>query len=136
MKIKQIMSKKIVTVGMDDNLSVVKEIFDNASFHHLLVVGRGHFFGVISDRDLLKSISPNAGTISETRNDHATLNKKAHQILTRKPVTLTPECDVYDAVEVFHEHAISCIPIVNDEKYPIGIITWRDVLSAVRKPKS
>ncbi len=88
MSIEKIMSKTVVTVEMDDSLKVVKDIFDNTNFHHLLVVESGKLFGVISDRDLLKSLSPDIGTVAETSKDTATLNKRAHQIMTRKPVTL------------------------------------------------
>ena len=49
MNVEKIMSKRIVTVERDDSLKVVKEIFDNARFHHLLVVESGKLFGVISD---------------------------------------------------------------------------------------
>ena len=72
------MTKKVVTVEMDDSLRLVKEIFDNVSFHHLLVVDGGKLYGVISDRDLLKNLSPNIGTVAETSRDLAALNKKAH----------------------------------------------------------
>ena len=81
MKISQIMSCNPVTVGLDDALSAVKEIFDNVKFHHLLVIEEGKLFGVISDRDLLKSISPNIGTNMYSFKDLATLNKRVHQIV-------------------------------------------------------
>ena len=77
MSIDKLMSKNVVTIEMDDSLSVVKEIFDNTRFHHLLVVEAGKLFGVISDRDLLKAISPNIGTAAETASDAASLNKKS-----------------------------------------------------------
>lgn len=131
MKVEQIMSKPVVTVELDDTLATVKHIFDNAKFHHLLAVERGKLFGVLSDRDLLKAISPFIGTPSETIHDKVTLNKKVHQVMTRKPITLTPEADVYDAISVFNQHNISCIPIVNTSGHPIGIISWRDILKTI-----
>ena len=83
MNVEKIMSKSIVTVDMDDSLKVIKEIFDNVGFHHLLVIESDKLFGIISDRDLLKVLSPTVGTASETTRDLESLNKKAHQILTR-----------------------------------------------------
>jgi len=131
MTVKSIMSTRVVTVEMDDSLAMVKHIFDNVSFHHLLVVEKGVLFGVISDRDLLKAISPNVGTESETLRDRATINKRAHQILTRQPITLLANAGIYDAIEIFNAHNISCIPIVDDEDKPVGIISWRDILKAI-----
>ena len=128
MLIQEIMTKKVVTVEMDDKLSVVKDIFENSKFHHLLVVEEGKLFGVVSDRDLLKALSPNLGTMTETYKDAATLNKRVHQIMTRKPITLKPSATVKDAVSLFNQHRISCLPIVDDEFRPVGILSWRDIL--------
>ena len=132
MNVEKIMSKRIVTVERDDSLKVVKEIFDNARFHHLLVVESGKLFGVISDRDLLKALSPNIGTAVETTKDASTLNKRVHQIMTRKPVTLSPNAPFYVAIGIFNNHNISCIPVVDDENKPVGIISWRDILKAIK----
>ncbi len=131
MSLEKLMSKTVVTVQMDDSLRAVKEIFDNTHFHHLLVVQSGQLFGVISDRDLLKALSPNIGTAAETAGDVASLNKRVHQIMTRKPVTLVQSAGIFDAIEIFNKHNISCIPIVNDEGKPVGILSWRDILKAL-----
>lgn len=125
------MSKTIVTIDMDDSLKLAKEIFDNTRFHHLLVVASDKLSGVISDRDILKALSPNIGTAAETSRDTATLKKRVHQIMARKLVTLTPNADINDAIEIFNNHNISCIPIVDDEFKPVGIISWRDILKAL-----
>jgi len=131
MLIERIMSKPVVTVTLDDTLRTVKQIFENAKFHHLLVVEKGKLYGVISDRDLLKSISPFIDTLQATAHDKFTLNKKVHQIMSRKPITLTPSADVYQAINLFNQHNISCIPIVNEKDAPVGIISWRDILWAI-----
>ncbi len=97
----------------------------------MLVVGDKKLFGVISDRDVLKSISPNIGKASENSRDLATLNKRAHQILTRKPVTLLPDATVHDAIAIFNQYRISCIPIVDENNQPLGILTWRDIMKVL-----
>lgn len=132
MSVETIMSKTIVTVEMDDSLRVVKEIFDNSRFHHLLVIDSGKLVGVISDRDLLKTINPYVGTTSETARDMASLNKKAHQIMTRKPVVLGKDAEISDIVDIFNKHTISCIPVVDEKFKPVGIISWRDALKALK----
>lgn len=131
MSVEKIMSQSVVTVEMDDPIRMVKEIFDNTHFHHLLVVESNKLFGIISDRDLLKSLSPNIGTAAETDRDTATLNKKVHQIMTRKPVSLERKASLYDAIKVFNHHNISGIPVVTAENEPVGIISWRDILKAL-----
>jgi acetoin utilization protein AcuB len=135
MNVSQIMNTQPVTVELDDKLSTVKEIFDNARFHHLLVVEHGKLVGVLSDRDLFKAISPNIGTVRTTAQDLATLNKRVHQIVTRKPITLRPTATAAEAVAVFNGHNISCIPIVDANNVAVGILSWRDIFKVIlRKP--
>ncbi|SDE01794.1 acetoin utilization protein AcuB [Cupriavidus sp. YR651] len=131
MIVDSIMSKKVVTVVFDDTLATVKSIFDEAKFHHLLVVEDGRLHGVVSDRDLLRAMSPFIGSTVESARDVNTLNKRVHQIMSRKPVTLRPEAELADAVELFLTHQISCIPVVDEQFQPIGILSWRDVLRAL-----
>jgi len=126
--INQIMSPHVVTVEADDTLDVVRNIFERATFHHLLVIDSSELTGVISDRDLLRAISPRVGTDHETEQDLATLNKRAHQIMSRNPVSLRGKSTVNEAIELFCNHHISCIPVVDQHNVPIGILSWRDLL--------
>jgi acetoin utilization protein AcuB len=135
MAMSDIMTARVVTVEMDDRLEVVKDIFDTMSFHHLLVVDEHKkLSGVVSDRDLLRALSPYVGSAAETARDLATLNKRVHQIMSRRPITLHPQSGVADAVNLLLAHRISCIPIVDHENRPVGIVSWRDVLKSLRAP--
>jgi acetoin utilization protein AcuB len=129
MSLRNIMTSRVVSVEMDDRLAAVREIFDSTKFHHLLVVdGDGKLAGVVSDRDLLKALSPYVGSIAENARDTATLNKRVHQIMSRKPITLPPDAKIADAVKLLLANRISCIPIVDEQFRPIGIVSWRDLL--------
>ncbi|MDU0354090.1 CBS domain-containing protein [Paraglaciecola aquimarina] len=133
MKIEKLMTKNVITVELDDSLRLVKKTFDNASFHHILVVEKGVLYGVISDRDLLKTISPNIDTPREKAQDTATLNKKVHQVMSRRPICAKAEQDIFAAIAIINKHNISCLPIVNEKNQPIGILTWRDILTEIEK---
>jgi acetoin utilization protein AcuB len=85
--------------------------------------------GIITDRDLYKHLSPNIGTRKESHADIALLRQKAHQIMSRTLITATPEMTIKEAVIIFDNNHISCLPITNDNNEPIGIITWRDILA-------
>ena len=132
MVMRDIMTARVVTVDMDDRLEVVKEIFDTMNFHHLLVMDEHKkLSGVVSDRDLLRALSPYVGSAAETARDLATLNKRVHQIMTRQPITLRPESGISEAVNLLLMHGISCIPIVDDKLKPVGIVSWRDLLKSL-----
>lgn len=131
MKLENIMSTRIVTVELDDTLDQVREIFDHVAFHHVLVIEDGELFGVLSDRDLFKAISPYIGTPAETSRDRETLTRKVHQVMSRHPLSLKPDASVADAIKLFNNNKISFIPIVDDKKQPIGVVSWRDIIRHV-----
>jgi acetoin utilization protein AcuB len=130
------MTEAFVSVSLDDTLFMIKNIFERANFHHLLVVDDKQLSGVISDRDLLKAISPNIDTAAELTRDLATLNKKVHQVLNRKLATLTADASVFDAIDIFNTTKNSCIPIVDGNNIPVGILTWRDIMKTLGKKKA
>ena len=127
------MTKAFVSVSLDDTLATIRSIFKQANFHHLLVVDKKQLAGVISDRDLLKALSPNIGTAAELARDSATLNKKAHQIVNRKLTTLTADASIFDAIDIFNHTQMSCIPIIDENNHPVGILSWRDIMKALGK---
>lgn len=122
-----------MTVGLDDTLALVKEIFDHSKFHHLLAIENGELLGVVSDRDLFKALSPNISTSVEMYKDTATLNKRVHQIMSRKPKFLREGATVNAAIDMFIEHAISCIPILSAYDRLVGILSWCDILRSLSR---
>ncbi len=130
MKIESIMTTKVVSVGMDDTLRAIRDIFATNSFHHLPVLESETLVGIITDRDVLRAVSPFAGSSSETARDAATLQKRVHQIMTRKPLTITKEETVNDAIKRTLENNITCLPVVTSEDHIDGIVTWKDLLRA------
>ena len=127
----RIMSRRLVTVELDDSLEVIRDILDATRFHHVLAVEDGRLYGVVSDRDLLRALSPYIGSTVETPRDVATLNKRVHQIMTRKPITLREGDSIASAARHMLDARISCLPVVDADMKPVGIVTWRDVLRFV-----
>ena len=122
------MTKKVFKVRMDDTIGTIHEILENANFHHLLVVEGNKLVGVISDRDVLKAVSPFIGTLSEHTHDLVTLNKKAHQIMNHKPITVFKYTSLQEAACIMLDNNISCLPVVSSEGGIEGIVTWKDIL--------
>ncbi len=127
MSIASIMTKRVVCVLMDDSLETVRRIFEASGFHHLLVVEDDRLVGVVSDRDYLKAISPFLDSVTERIRDRATLDKRVHQVMSRDPITLKANDTMVKAIELFNQHKISCLPVLDEHDKPIGIISWRDI---------
>lgn len=126
-----VMSRRVVTVGMDNTLAVVQRIFREHQFHHLLVLDGERLAGVISDRDLLKALSPRLGTGAETERDRATLNKRVHQVMSHHVVTIGPEATAAEAARLMLGKDVSSLPVVAADGILAGILTWKDLLRAL-----
>ena len=131
MKVEDIMNRDVVTVGLDERLKTVQELFNEQKFHHVLVVEENVLVGVVSDRDILKQLSPFLSTAAERSQDRSTLDKKIHQIMTREPIAVNKETTIEEAGEIFVKKNISCLPILSGEKEIIGIITLKDLLKSL-----
>ena len=131
MLIKEIMTTRVATVSMDDRLNVIKAIFAQAHFRHLLVVEEEVLVGVISDRDLLRAISPYLDTDAEMNRDTETLNRRAHQIMSRQPITISPERSLQEAASIMLEQHVSCLPVLENGAL-VGIVSWKDLLRVMR----
>lgn len=127
--IADIMSTRVVTVEMDDRLLMAKEIFDQVKFHHLLVVDENQLEGVLSERDLLRAISPNLGNSAQTAKDLETLQKRVHQVMSRNPITVAPHIDIGTASQLILSNNIGCLPVLENGEL-VGIVTWKDLLGA------
>lgn len=126
----QIMTANPVTVSPDDTVEHVNNIMSENRFHHLLVMDQRKLVGVISDRDLLREISPFVDKLSERSQDRATLARRAHQIMSRKLVTVPHDAMLIVIAAAMIENSISCVPVIDEDGRPIGIITYKDLLAA------
>ena len=131
MIVADIMTRNVVTIGMDDSLEKINRIIEKHKFHHVLVMEDKKLMGIISDRDVLKEISPFINTLSEDSRDLKTLQTKAHQIMTRKPVVVIENYSIKDAANVFLRKKVSCLPVVSPWGKVIGILSWKDILKSI-----
>jgi acetoin utilization protein AcuB len=137
MKISEIMSTDVMTVTMDNTVEEIRALFEQNDCHHILIVSDSNMLlGIISDRDVLRSLCPDAD--SSMANNHAskTLQRKAHQIMTRDVVTIRSGNDIEDAAQIMLEKKISCLPVVDEGDVMEGIVTKTDLLECMCRIKS
>ena len=118
------------TLHPDDSLRTAASLFEREHFHHVVILEHGRVFGVVSDRDILKAISPFVGNpILERLQDASTLKKRVHQIMSRKAVTIGPHHSIAAAAEIMLVEHVSCLPVVDDDGALVGIVTVRDLIA-------
>ena len=127
--VNDIMTQPVETITMDDSVEYIRDVFEENKYHHLVVKGdKGECAGVISDRDLLKNISPFIGKPGERTSDLSCLKRRAHQIMTRQLVAVRKNTSLRAAARVMLDHRISCLPVVDANKKCVGIVTLRDIV--------
>jgi acetoin utilization protein AcuB len=128
MQVQQIMTRHVVSVSMDDSLESVRNLFHTYKFHHVVVVDQCKVVGIVSDRDLLRNLSPFVGKPMERSLDSASLRKRAHQVMTRTVLTVSPETPSAEAAIMLINNDISCLPVTDEYGACVGIVTSRDLL--------
>jgi acetoin utilization protein AcuB len=124
-----IMTAPPVTIALDSTMEEVRAIFEARRFHHLVVLDENRrAVGVVSDRDLLSTVSPFVGKMAERSADLASLQRKAHQVMSRKLIAVRPNTLLRAAARVMLDYKISCLPVVDKNLRCVGILTIRDVV--------
>jgi len=141
MKIEEIMSVNITCIDLDERLSVVRELFIKHKFHHLMVIDHNNeLVAVISERDYFKATNSNLELPTANDKDLAMLNKRVHQIVSKKLVAIKEFTSFNEAIKTFHDTGVSCLPVINSNNNPVGILTWRDIVnwlySKVNSPRA
>ena len=122
------MTRRVVTASPDDTLATVRKMFRELEFHHLVVVERRRVIGLMSDRDLLRNLSPFIGRRTEREQDINCLNRKVHQVMTRHVVSCAEETSIADAGMLILERDLSCLPVLDSEGRCVGIVAAHDIL--------
>ncbi len=128
MTVDSIMSCDVKAVAPDVTLMEIQDAFRKHGFRHLLVVEEDALIGVISDRDVLRAVSPFLNTLSEKPRDVKTLMRSAREVMREDPVSVQSGARIEDAARILLEHTISCLPVINDDNQIQGIITSKDLL--------
>ncbi len=136
-KLKDIMTREVISVGPNDMMNKVDQIFRSEHIHHLPVTNlEGRIEGIISKGDYL--LLCDHFTLFRT-NYEEDLNKKFFETLVvsdvmTKPVTTLHMNDPLSlAVGIFKENLFHAIPIVDDENTVVGIVTTYDLLNYAYK---
>lgn len=133
MKVKDLMSKKLITVSPNDKLDRVFFLYNFENIRHLPVVEKNKLVGILSDRDLKKILGPKKAIIENPDGTTVQLStRKVKNIMHRGVITVEPEQRAADAAAIMAKRKIGALPVVHKDKL-VGIITATDILKAFVK---
>ncbi|WP_321328760.1 CBS domain-containing protein [uncultured Ilyobacter sp.] len=112
---KEIMSTPVKTITMETRLRDAHKIMTRFGYTGLPVVEEGKVVGIISRRDIDRSMG------------HGFANAPVKVYMTSKLITATEETSIDDLKQILVENEVGRIPILRGEKL-VGIVTRADIL--------
>lgn len=126
--VQDIMTTPVHTIQPNDSIRSVLCLFEQKNFHHTVVAERDRLVGVVSDRDVLRTLITAWQSTSDGQPDrHSALDNPVHQIMSRDLITIGPADELSSAAEKMLSEHISCLPVVDEHVRALGIVTIRDI---------
>jgi CBS domain-containing membrane protein len=98
---------------------------------HIPIVskGEGTLVGLITETDILNNVLHGRKMTTEEEY-HATLDVmlQLKEIMVKDVMTLSPDASVAEAVALFLNHKFRCVPIVDNARKVVGILTETDLM--------
>ncbi|QLA17936.1 CBS and ACT domain-containing protein [Desulfolutivibrio sulfoxidireducens] len=132
MLIKDWMTKDPVVAKTGTSIMKAAKLMKENKIRRLPVVDDdGRLVGMISDRDI-KEASPSKATTLDMHELYYLLSEiKVADIMTKKPLAITPDEPVERAAVIMMRNRIGGLPVVDAESKVVGIITDSDVFKVL-----
>jgi acetoin utilization protein AcuB len=132
MLIHNIMSVPPLVVSLDDTVGKVKDLFASHHIRHMMVVEDCKLAGALCEAELMRVVSPYLESHVYSTRDLATLNQRVHQVMSRGTKRLPQTATVLQAMKLFNVYAVCCIPVVDENDVPVGIVTRSNLIKFIQ----
>jgi CBS domain-containing protein/gamma-glutamylcysteine synthetase len=121
MKVEEFMDTDLFTVQKDDLLDLVFKMMDWNRIRYIPVENsKGELAGLVTNRLLLRYYADLPFSKDQ-------VEKTVEDIMIKKPITVTPDMSVVQAIKIMEENKIGCLPVVKGKEL-IGVITEKDFM--------
>lgn len=146
MLVKDIMSRNVVSVTKDTLLKKVSQIMVDKQISGLPVVDEeGYVISMITKSTIVELSLPSAlrragdtyGLLKMDNREYMTklqevANKRVEDVILKKEIiSATSEMPVADAAAKMYTHGFRRLPVLDENKKMIGIITYTDIASVI-----
>ncbi|WP_066375122.1 MULTISPECIES: CBS domain-containing protein [unclassified Anabaena] len=142
-----IMSSQPIVVRRETPLAEAIEILAEKRISGLPVVDDvGKLVGIISETDLMwqeTGVTPPAyimfldsviylkNPAAYERDLHKALGQTVGEVMSKNPVTITPDKTVKQAAQLMHDRSVHRLPVLDSTGQVIGILTRGDIIRAM-----
>lgn len=119
--VEDVMTTALTTLHPEEPVETADLEMKLADVRHIPVVGaRNRLVGILSNRDLLRSLS-------------GPPNRSIGDIMTRRVITIRANDPASRAIDLLLDHKIGCLPVLGDDDQLVGIVTETDFLRLARE---
>ena len=130
MKVREIMTTDVMTIGRNDELMISDDIMRMKRLRHLPVLEEGRLVGMLTQRDLFHAALSTALNFGEKAQKEFLKTVVVKEVMTEEVLTIDPDADVKEAARLMIEHKIGCLPVVEDGTL-VGLVTETDLLRVI-----
>lgn len=132
---REYMSPDPFVVHVSDSIGSVLARMMEADVRHFPVVENGMLLGIVSDRDLRRSLDvipgPARGGLQNA------LERPISELMSSDVISVNPETEMVEVIDLMLDHRVGALPVVEaDSLKVVGIISYIDVLRAARRQLS
>jgi acetoin utilization protein AcuB len=121
-----VMTREPLTVTATETIGEADDLMSQNKILQLPVVKGKELVGIITDRDIRSFLSGSLLASPDQR--EMALKTRIREIMTSEPITVSPDDDLEEAVELLIEEKVGGIPVVDEAEGMVGIVTYVDVL--------
>ena len=135
--VKDIMPNNVKTLTLDDTVGTALQFMKQSDIRHVCVVDipigeekKPYFVGVVSERDIFRQISPDAGNDAAKITNPKVQRQLLGQIVTRKPKTVSPETSIVNMLSTMLDNHIDMMPVLDGEDL-VSVVTTSDIMRLI-----
>ncbi len=125
------MTREVITVSPEVTLHNARRLMDLNRIRALPVMREGQLVGMITRRGLLRA-DPSSIPLAEAWEKRYPLDQETvEKIMTTPAITIDEDAPVGKAARVMLENKFSALPVLNDRRALVGILTSSDLFRLV-----
>ena len=125
------MSQPAIKIDADDSLEDAVCLIKKHEIHMLPVMQNGHLVGMVTDRDIKEASFSDVLSENRKQDGNPLSGIKVKKIMTHDPVTVPFDYTLEETVEKFLVNNVSGLPVVNEQRKVIGVITKSDLFQLI-----
>jgi len=128
--VKDWMSDHPVTIPPETTVPEAYLVMKKSNVRRLPVIDDGRLVGIVTRGDVREAGPSDATSLSIYELNYLLAKLTVSEIMTKDPITVTPETSLHDVAKIMLEKKIGGLPVVDGKKV-VGIITESDVFRAM-----